>query len=390
MKIEKVEVFHVKAGWRPWTFVKISTSEGICGWSECTDSHGSPKGIEGTINDLSDLILSQNPLQINKILCLLHARTKQSPGSIVQKSIAAIENALWDIKGKSLNLPLNQVLGGAIHNEIDLYWSHCGTSRVRAADLIEKPQIKNLNDLESFANEIITSGYRSIKTNIAVLDDEAYVYMPGFAKSSEWPILDISQKIIKDADRWISGLRNFLGDKINIALDLNFNFKPEGYIKIAREIEKHNLSWLEIDSYDPETLNYIKNAIKIPITSCENLYGLRQYKPFFDARSMHTVSVDVIWNGLTESIKIANLAEINEMNVTAHNFNGHLSTFISMHFCSLINNLKIAEVDVDDVPWKDELFSFKPTINEGKFIFNNQSGWGCELNEKILAKYRLI
>lgn len=390
MKIEKVEVFHVKAGWRPWTFIKISTTDGIIGWSECTDSHGSPKGIEGVVNDLSELIIYMDPLKINKIINFLYARTKQSPGSIIQKAIAGIENALWDIKAKSFGIPVNELIGGPLNDEIDLYWSHCGTSRVRAAHLIEKPQIKNIVDLEIFAQEILSSGYKSIKTNIAIFDDEPYIYMPGFAKSKEWPSLDISKKLLKDVALWISEFRKYLGEDINIALDLNFNFKPEGYIRIANEVEINNLSWVEIDSYDPQTLNYIKNAINIPITSCENLYGLRQYKPFIEGRCMHTVSIDVIWNGLQESIKIANLAEISEMNVTAHNFNGHLSTFISMHFCSLLNNLKIAEIDVDDVPWRDDLFTSRPKIKNGKFIFNNEPGWGCELNQIALEKYKLI
>ena len=59
MKISKIEVFHANAGWRPWTFVKILTDEGIVGWSECSDSHGSPKGIEGVVNDLSKLLIGR-------------------------------------------------------------------------------------------------------------------------------------------------------------------------------------------------------------------------------------------------------------------------------------------------------------------------------------------
>ena len=81
------------------------------------------------------------------------------------------------------------------------------------------------------------------------------------------------------------------------------------------------------------------------------------------------------------------MAELNNINVTCHNFNGHLSSFISMHFCSLIPNFRIAEFDVDDVPWKDELFSHKPIINNGNFEFNNRPGWGCDVNENALRKY---
>lgn len=387
MKIERIEVFHANGGWRPWTFIKISTSEGITGWSECSDSHGSPKGIEGVIHNLSDLIIGENPLLINKILCLLYARTRQSPGSIIQKSIAGIENALWDIKGKAMHSPVNSLLGGGLRDEINLYWSHCGTSRVRASHLIKKPRISTFNDLKEFCDEIKKSGFKTIKTNIARLGSNSSIYMPGFAKSDGYPELNISKDLENDLILWISNFREFLGDEVNIALDLNFNFRTDGYIKIANLLEKYNLAWLEIDLYNKNSLRFIRDKINIPITSCENLYGLHQFKPFLDTESFDICSIDVIWNGLLESIKIANLANINNINVTCHNFNGHLSSFISMHFCSLISNFKIAEYDVDDVPWKDELFSDKPLIEDGKFKFNNRPGWGCDINEKLLRKY---
>ena len=388
MKIKEIEVFHANAGWRPWTFIKITTDQDLVGWSECSESHGSPKGIEGVISDLKILLIGKNPLEINKILNLLYSRTRQSKGSIIQKSIAGIENALWDIKGKSLNVSVSELLGGSLREKVELYWSHCGTSRVRASELIKKPKIQTFDDLEVFSEEIKDSGFKTIKTNIAILDKLPHIYMPGFAKSEGWPDLNYSEYLIEDIVLWISNLRKFLGKNINIALDLNFNFRNDGFKRICKEIEDYNLAWVEIDSYDPRSLKEIKTSTKIPITSCENLYGLKDYLPFFESKSMDIASIDVIWNGLKESIMIANMAEINGMNVTCHNFNGHLSTFISMHFCSIINNLKIAEIDVDDVPWIDELFTSKPKIKNGEFEFNTEPGWGCNLNEHGLKKYQ--
>ena len=68
MKISGIDIYHANAGWRPWSFIKISTSEGLVGWSECSDSHGSPKGIEGVINGFKELLIGEDPLNINKIL----------------------------------------------------------------------------------------------------------------------------------------------------------------------------------------------------------------------------------------------------------------------------------------------------------------------------------
>ena len=119
MRIKNIQVFHANGGWRPWTFVKITSSDGIEGWSECTDSHGSPKGIEGVINDLSDLLIGKDPREINKVLFLLHSRTRQSPGSIIHKAIAGIENALWDILAKEMNCPVNHLFGGKTRDNIN-------------------------------------------------------------------------------------------------------------------------------------------------------------------------------------------------------------------------------------------------------------------------------
>ena len=387
MKIKSIEIFHINAGWRPWSFLKITTNEDIIGWSEFTDSHGSPKGIEAVINELSDLIIGKNPILINEIITLLNLRTMQSPGSIIHKAIAGIENALWDIAGKSMNCSVNTLLGGGLRDKINLYWSHCGTSRVRAYDLIKKPRISTFDDLEVFSKEIKDSGFKAIKTNIAILGENPYIYMPGFAKSIGYPELNLSKKLLNDTILWISNLRNYLGNDIEIALDLNFNFKTDGYIKIVKALEDYDLNWLEIDIYNSESLRFIRNKLNIPISSCENLYGLRQFKPYLDNQSLDICSIDVIWNGLTEAIKIANLASINDISVTCHNFNGHLSTFISMQFCSLIPNLKIAEIDVDDVPWREEIFSEIPEIIDGFFKFNNKPGWGCEINEKKLKNF---
>ena len=76
------------------------------------------------------------------------------------------------------------------------------------------------------------------------------------------------------------------------------------------------------------------------------------------------------------------------MNVTPHNYNGHLSTFISAQFCASIPNLRIMEVDVDDVPWRDELFTNLPKIENGFLEVSKGLGWGTEVDEKVLHEHK--
>lgn len=387
MKIQSVELFHADAGWRPWSFVKITTDDGLIGWSECTDSHGSPHGMSGVVKDMAPLLIGQDAGEIEKLYWDMYSRTRQSPGSVVQKAIGGIENALWDIKGKAFGVPVYALFGGPVRKHIPLYWSHCGTSRVRAWQMVSKPQIKTLEDVQTFGEEVRASGFKALKTNIGVLGGEPYVYMPGFFKSVGGPELNAGNDVLRSIEAWIGALRTAVGDDIDIALDLNFNFKTEGYIKIGRMLEPYRLAWLEIDTYDPDALRMIKDSIRIPITSCENLYGVRQYRPYFEKHAMDTASIDVIWNGFSGSKKIADMAELYEMNVSPHNYNGHLSTFISMQLCALVPNLRIAEVDVDDVPWRDELFTHRPHISNGVLEVPTAPGWGTDVNEKVLADH---
>ena len=388
MKITKVETFHCDAGWRPWTFIKISADNGLIGWSECTDSHGSPRGIEGVVKDLLPLLVGQDPRDVERLYWLMYSRTRQSVGSIIQKAIGGIENALLDIKAKALGASVYELFGGAVRERLPLYWSHCGTSRVRAYDIVKKKQIKTRDDVKEFGEEIKKSGFRAIKTNIGVLGDNAHIYMPGFFKSTYgWPELNADRDVLEKIENWIGALREAVGEGIDIVLDLNYNFKTEGYIKIGRMLEKYNLMWLEVDSYDPEALLQIKQSIKIPVCSGENLYGARQYKPYFERHAMDIASVDIIWNGFMGSKKIADMAEIYEMNVAPHNYNGHLSTFISAQFCASIPNFRIMEIDADDVPWREELFTRAPKVESGELILTKEPGWGTEVNEKVLREH---
>lgn len=96
---------------------------------------------------------------------------------------------------------------------------------------------------------------------------------------------------------------------------------------------------------------------------------------------MDVAIVDVVWNGLAESLKIAAMADAYEINVAPHNFYGHLSTAISAHFSATVPNFRIMEIDVDDCRWRDEFYSPAPTITDGHLHLPTGPGWGVEVNE---------
>ena len=114
-------------------------------------------------------------------------------------------------------------------------------------------------------------------------------------------------------------IRQAVGPDMGIHLDINFNFKTEGFKRIAEVVAPANLTWLEIDTHDAQALAEIKRAAPCPIASCETLHGRREFKPFFDNYSTDVAIIDVIWNGLNESLKIAAMADVYEINVAPHN-----------------------------------------------------------------------
>src|SRR6266498_5486494 len=108
---------------------------------------------------------------------------------------------------------------------------------------------------------------------------------------------------------------------------------------------------------------------------------------FFEAGAMDVASVDVIWNGFHQAKKIADLAETFEVNCAPHNYYSHLATFISAQWCAAIPNVRILEVDVDDVPWREQLTSAVPELDGGRLRIPAGPGWGADVNEDVLREH---
>jgi galactonate dehydratase len=390
MRITKIEDLHCNAGWRDFSFLKISTDEGLVGWSEYMESYGS-EGLTGVIAKLGARLIGWDPRPVEKITAYLHGVTRQSPGGIAQQAIAAIENALVDLKTKALGVPVYEMLGGPVRDRLQLYWSHCGTWRISHAARIKEwtgfDPIRSLEDVERAGAEVARRGFKGLKTNIFRFDGpEPYVHMPGF-NGPGWPALNIDRDIVDGLVAQMSAFRQGAGPHVGLHLDLNFNFKTEGYIRLAQALEPFDLVWLEIDSYDPAALATIRRSARTRIASLESLHGRRQFRPFFEQQSVDVAIIDVAWNGILESMKIAAMADAYEVNVAPHNFNGHLGSLMSAHMCAAIPNFRVMEIDIEDVPWKDDLVTPVPIIDAGELLLPTGAGWGVEVNEAVIRAH---
>ena len=384
MKVARLETLFCDAGWRPWIFLKATTDDGLVGWAEITDSHGSPRGLAGIVEDLAPLVVGRDPRAVERIYWDLYRHTRQSPGSVIAKALAGIENALLDVKAKALGVPVYELFGGPTRDTIPLYWSHCGTTRARAWEVTGTQKLASYADVTELGREVVEAGYGSFKTNIVVPGKEPQVLMPGFgAGGGTARAREIAGHLVRLLEAFAQGT---LGAAQPI-VDLNFNLEPEGCLRVAHALEGLDLAWLEIDLFDPAALAHVRQSTRIPICSGENLYGARAFRPFLEAVAMDVASVDVIWNGFHQAKKIADLAETFEVTCAPHNYYSHLATFISAQWCAAIPNARILELDVDDVPWKDELVSALPAIAGGELTIPTAPGWGAGVDEDVLRAH---
>jgi L-alanine-DL-glutamate epimerase-like enolase superfamily enzyme len=385
MNVAQLETLYCDAGWRPWIFLKATADDGTVGWAEITDSHGSPRGLAGIVEDLAPQVLGRDPRAVERIVWDLLRATRQSPGSVIQKAIGGIENALLDLKAKALGVPVYELFGGPTREAVDVYWSHCGTTRVRAWDVTNTPKLASYDDVEALGREVVERGFKAFKTNIVIPGDDPQVLMPGFQGDGleRNPSPELEQALV----RLLDAFREGTGGRAQPIVDLNFNLTAEGVLRIARALSEHDLLWLEVDAFDPVALRAIRAASSIPICSGENLYTNRGFRPYFESAAMDVASVDVIWNGFHQAKKIADLAETFEVNCAPHNYYSHLATFISAQWCAAIPNVRILEVDVDDVPWREEVTTAVPEIRDGTLTIPSAPGWGAEVDEEILAEH---
>jgi L-alanine-DL-glutamate epimerase-like enolase superfamily enzyme len=216
---------------------------------------------------------------------------------------------------------------------------------------------------------------------VLFLGDNPRGHVPGFARGAGFPELNADRATVSAIRDQLAAFREGAGPDMDILVDLNFNYKTEGFLLMARAMEPFDLLWVEIDTRDAKALHYIRSRTTIPVASCECLFGRRDYRPFFENASVDVAIIDTPWNGVAEGEKIASMAEAYEVNVAPHNFYGHLATMMNAHFSAVVPNLRIMEIDPDMVPWQDDLVTVKPDIKNGYLTVPTGPGWGTEIDE---------
>jgi galactonate dehydratase len=390
MRIARFEHLHADAGWRTFSFLKVVTDDGLVGWAEYDEGYGAG-GLTALLRKFAGIVIGMDPREVGRISVTLHAITRLAHGGLNSQAIAVIENACLDIKAKALGVPVYALFGGPFRERIPLYWSHCGSRRVWRRDLFEGkwgyPPLRTLDDIRQVGRDVIARGFKTLKTNPCDLLPGWTRFSSGFRAIPGFLDRRPDNRVIGEITQLLAAFRDGIGPEAGMMLDLNFNQRTDGFLKLARAVEPYALTWLEIDIHDPEALALIRQSSRVPIGSLESIHGQREYRPYLEQQAVDVAIIDVHWNGVWEAVRIASLADAYEVDVAPHNYAGHLATMISGHFCASVPNFRIMEIEIDDVPWKDELVTHVPVIENGELVMTNRPGWGTDVNEEAIKKY---
>ena len=361
MKITKVEVFMMGAGWRNFLFVKIQTDSGLVGWGDGTLGWKESAVRELILDFGKRYVVGQNPFDIEAIWFKLY-QVEHNTGPIMFSAMAGIETALWDIVGKACGQPVYNLVGGKVRSKVQVYangWYH------HEGDLAE---------LADRAREVIGRGYRALKFD---------PFGPGGR--------EISHDDLRFAAKQVETVRNSVGESVDILLEFHGRFSPIMALEAARAMVPYSPTWCEepIPAHNNESMAQVVAASPLRVATGEHTYGRFGFLDLLQRKAAHVIQPDLVYSGgFLETKKIAALAETYYVSVAPHNCDGPLKTMISVHLCANIPNFMILETFEDyDVPWRHDLTPGAPRVKDGCYEVPTGPGWGIEVDESAIAAH---
>lgn len=381
MKITQVEVFHVhqrkNSGQRP-VLVRIDTDQGIYGIGEAGMAYGvGGSAAAGMIKDLAKLVLGLDPFNTEAIWEKFFKKTfwGQGGGTVVFSGISALDMALWDIKGKTLGLPLYKLLGGKCRTDLRVYASQIQFGW--------GPERKPKGKKEEYAEEAlkaVAQGYDAIKVDVLALNRNGTtenVHLEG----------PLPNAVIQIGVERVKAIREAVGPDVDIIIENHANTDMVSAIQFAKAIEAYNIFFYEeINTpLNHKLLQKAKEKINIPIASGERIYTRWGYLPFFTDRSIDIIQPDIgSCGGLTEFKKIADLAHAYEITVQAHVAGTGVAEAAALHAETAIPNFCIHEHHQKTLlPEYAELCVHNYQPVNGRYVVPELPGIGQDITEKV-------
>ncbi len=385
MKITSVEIIKLKGessvpgmNWFP-TCVRINTDEGICGYGEAGVCYASgADAAVGMLKDYAKLIIGMDPMKSEAIWNKLHRTTfwGMGGGTIIFSAISAIDIALWDIKGKALNVPVYQLLGGKTNDKLRAYasqiqfdWGPKGIPMVTPEDYAEATR------------KAMAEGYTCVKVDPVGFDEDG-IWM----RWSNYGLLEYDQ--MKVAVDRVAAIREAGGPKMDIIIELHALTDTNTSIQIARELEKYRVFYLEepTQPLNQRLFREIAREAKMPIASGERIYTRWGYSQFFEDRSLSIIQPDLCnTGGITEGKKICDYAHTYDIGVQIHICGGPISTAAALQVEAVIPNFVIHEHhQCSLIPHNINLCKYDYQPKNGYFEVPDLPGIGQEINQEAI------
>jgi len=345
-----------------WMFVKIETDEGITGWGEPV-IEGRARSVETAVNELSEYVIGKNPARINDIWQAMYRTGFYRGGPILMSAIAGIDQALWDIKGKVLNAPVYELLGGLVRDRMKMY-SWVGGDR--PADVIAG--IKKLQAI----------GFNTFKLN----------------GCEEMGLIDTS-KTIDAAVAVVAEIREAFGNEIEFGLDFHGRVAAPMARILIKELEPYRPLFIEEPVLAEQAEYYPKLAAMthLPIAAGERMFSRFEFKRVFEAGGLSIVQPDLSHaGGITECVKIASMAEAYDIGLAPHCPLGPLALASCLHVDFVSRNAVLQEQSMG-IHYNQGAELMDYVLNKDDFRFHDgymlppsKPGLGVEVNEELVIE----
>ena len=364
MKITDIKPYPVWVGHRNQHIVKVETDEGIYGWGESGLS-SRELAVVGAVNHYREFLIGRDPMRIGGLWQEMYRSQYFEGGRALTGAISAIDIALHDIVGKALNVPVYQLLGGKQRDAVPCFAT---TGAATVEELIEN------------ANLLLEKGWNVIRTNVLHR-----------AKSGEENIFEPRESIGLAAE-WLTALREAIGSEPVLGIDYHHRLSVAEAASFCQRMPSGTLDFLEepIRDETPEAYESLRTMVDVPFAIGEEFSSKWQFLPYLERGITNFARLDVCnVGGLTESMKVAALAEAHYIDLMPHNPLGPICTAATVHLAAAVTNFAWLEIRVSPTEssghYNDDLFPVQHKLEGAAIPVPDGPGLGVEVNEELVT-----
>ena len=374
LRVTGIELLPVRATERTvWLIVRLRTDGGLTGLGEASDAFGfanttkqDAARMESELHRFFVLIEGKSPLDIGAYRQQAE-RLVTEGGLVSATAYSAIEQALWDIVGKSLDVPTYTLFGGKVRDSLQVY------ANVNRATKSRTPA-----GFAAAALAAVGEGFRAVKA--APFD--------GFPSPGS-PAAAI-ETAVEAGIASVAAMRDAVGPDVELMVDCHSFFDVALAERVAHRLEPYRLAWYEepVPPEKVEETREIRRRIKQPMAGGEILFGVAGFTPLIRDQTVHVIMPDVKHcGGLLELTRIAAAAETDGVSVAPHNPSGPVSTAASVQVCAVLKNVRLLEFQWGEVAWRADILDPPERFESGAIRVTDRPGFGVELNEKVVRAH---